>query len=309
MKKNLLMMLIVLGLAVSAQAVTICETFDVDPLTHGWTKIEAGNNQYVYQPTSRLPGGTSGWLQGTNNMVEFSRYQTDLSSYGLTTADEFWMEFDLHISDLNDYGAARSLVGTGQYSTEAENPIGKLANAITTYHTRTGTNTTGEYFQVYANYTNAAGSRDICEATDSGDNYYLPWAGYSYGTAADLYLRVKFHAYPDPVVTGQTQVDMGIYDLLGDPFTDLMAHTTNNIDRNVEVPDGAAFALNWFGIGGHWGGSSTATAFQTWEYDNLYFSTDQANCLDVQADFVPEPATLALFGLGALALRRRKQHA
>jgi len=297
-KLSLLICVLVILVAGSAKAVTIFETFDSDPTAGSWTSnTGTDGSSYTYQATSYVAGSSSGYLDANVDAKSFTRYGTDISSEGLTMDDEWWMSFDVHCNE--DYYSSRAIFGLMELATTNAAEVGAKL-----HYSR---NTTWDRLSMYLNHADGAGwtNQKSIDAEDPAGNYDLPIQGYSYTHLDELFMRVKFYSDGDVDSDGFAEVKMEIYDLRGDPDTDLMMSSAWNNDDSPPLLVASTFALNYFGFG-NYDGKSTADYTQLFNLDNFYFSTDAAMAVNPTADFVPEPATLCLLGLGGLIIRRKR---
>jgi len=276
MKKLVLLSLVALIFTVSAQAETIFQQFSSDPTAGSWTTTGT-NSTWTYNGagylTARFKSDTAA-----------QRYYTTLAS-SVTSGTEFWMSMDVK---LNAYTTTSHTNVCGVYNSSSSNNKSNTLGDSFAY-----INTSTNRYTVYGNYYDSAGTRTSTTAYNTN----ATWVGY----ASDMIVRIKTHNMP---TLNKAQID--IYQLGTDGSETLIMSTSYSPSSNLNVASSPGATFNQFGLGDLTSSTSAATVYQEFLVDNMYFSTDHADTNTDLPSFIPEPATLALLGLGALVLRRKK---
>jgi hypothetical protein len=292
--KNLVMLFctIMVVLAGTARAETIFETFGSDPLTNGWSKTEAGGTAFNY-----VSGGYMNVTMDYKDTTYQSRFTKSTASY--TKTQEFWMEMDIK------HGTNSSWTQNGYYAVMKSGDTSNEKNLIG-----------DRLFFAYSASANPVGSdrgnrHDVyayaSDATSGVMNKTNP-IPYPHLDSGNECYRSKLHYFYDSVA-GVGKAEMSIYAINLDGSTGAFQYSSSVLDNGVTigtvVAAGKTLDFDVFGLANRTDNPLYRPA-QNMLIDNLYFSTECANLAPVAPAFIPEPATLALLGLGALVLRRKK---
>jgi hypothetical protein len=119
--------------------------------------------------------------------------------------------------------------------------------------------------------------------------------------------RIKMHYWYD-AVTDEGNGWLDVYAISADGSTGEHLYGTDPARANpgIIIAAGTSFASNQFGLGNRSNGGPGDSIFNISRYDNLYYSTEGPNANPLLPDFIPEPGTIALLGLGTLLLRKRR---
>jgi hypothetical protein len=114
-------------------------------------------------------------------------------------------------------------------------------------------------------------------------------------------LRMKAH-YSYDAGLDQGNASLDIYQINADGSTGILVKSISGVVMDV----GLTFTSDLFGLGNRSNGSKSTSIYNLNRYDNFYYSTVQASTHCELPDFIPEPGTIALLGLGTLLLRKRR---
>jgi hypothetical protein len=293
MKKRLSTLTLVLLAAVTAQAYTVTQNFNSDPWTNGWSKTETASTMFMYNTTNNV-SGTAGYIDSTVSRSTSAMgitylplgqtYYMPNGQNGSANANHLYIGFDLQF-------------GSGAYSTQQVS-IG-LLNSAQTFSNSATQNSLG------LDLCKAAGGMRTRSETINGTGGYVGTStNTTYATIADQATRrYQVHYY---MSGGKVYADIkvGTFDVATGAFT-ANVFTQNNIQLYDSAVSWDTVGMNALGIKNLYMSTGTSKAVK-FVIDNMYFSTDSEQFMDVPAWVVPEPATIAILAFGSLLFRRKK---
>lgn len=298
MKK--LAVLLVVVLAASASAESILETFDgtLANWTTTGTSVVVSQVDGVVTGTKYLDVSMS--YYSTNKMSRFVRDLT--SSY--TDASSLWLQFDV-IYDATT--STNSWTQTGYMAamkgSDAKNETNMIGDRLFFAFSTSGDvagSTRGNRNDIYI-YGSTGGSNASSALT--------PGAAPNLFTFLDDTVTGYRHKFYFDTVANMAYLDTYAINANGSTGALLYENTTAYAaaltDAHTHLSVTQTFAFDEFGLANRTN-STKQIPSQGMIMDNFYISTDNALATDPVPSWLPEPATIALLGLGALVLRRRK---
>jgi hypothetical protein len=289
----------VLLITVYCGAYTVTYDFAADPWANGWMKTESTYNAFMYNTTNQV--SSRGYLdcvvQRSTSTLGQAYIPLDQTYYmpngqsGSATVTDIWLGFDLGFG-ARSASTQQFMIGLFNSSQDFANP--DTMNALALEPHKNFVPNVSSCLQVYSETSNG-GFVNTLAPTAFGSLY------------DEATRRFQVHYY---IADGMVYADIKVGAV--DEMTGIV---TNVFTQNsILVYDSAAswdtVGLNAIGIRSRYASTGTSTSAKKasgkFNFDNLYFSTDGEQNMSAPSWVTPEPATLAMLGLGGLMLARRR---